>query len=42
MSTSAGAAQNWFESIKDSVERFKHLRVTHLTCADEAGGRPPC
>lgn len=31
-----GSAQNWFEGIKDSVDRFKHLRVIHLTCTDEA------
>jgi uncharacterized protein YaeQ len=31
-----GSAQNWFEGIEDSVDRFKHLRVIHLTCTDEA------
>lgn len=31
-----GAAQNWFEGMKDSLERFKHLRVIHLTGTDDS------
>jgi len=30
------AAGPWFADIKDSLERFKHLSVTHLAIQDEA------
>lgn len=31
-----GAAFNWYSEIKSSVERFKHLKITHLAIEDES------
>ena len=31
-----GAALPWFEGIKSSIERFSHLKVTHLILTDES------
>lgn len=31
-----GAAGPWFDDIKDSLERFKHLSIKQLTIADES------
>jgi len=30
-------AHLWYEGLKSQLERFKHLSVTHLSVADEAG-----
>ncbi len=30
------SANIWFEGIKEQLDRFKHLNVTHLTVVDEA------
>jgi uncharacterized protein YaeQ len=30
-----GSAENWFEGIKDSLQRFRHLRVVHLHAKDD-------
>ncbi|RZA13598.1 MAG: hypothetical protein EOP10_29475, partial [Proteobacteria bacterium] len=30
-----GSASVWYEGIKDKLERFNHLNVTHLSVSDE-------
>jgi uncharacterized protein YaeQ len=31
-----GAPQNWYEGMKEPLERFKHLRVIHLSSSDDS------
>ncbi len=32
-----GASKVWYEGMKDKMERFEHLEVTHLGVSDESG-----